>query len=49
MPVAVRVVSQDEFNKWVDQKKKAAGLVPGTAPQGAPKSDVASAHPPANR
>jgi len=53
MPVAVRVVSQDEFNKWVEQKKKAAGLVPPGAPPGAPQgarnSDVASANPPANR
>src|SRR5262245_31803949 len=49
MPIAVRVVSQDEFNKWVEQKKKAAGLVPQTAPQGAPKTDVASANPTANR
>jgi cytochrome c oxidase subunit 2 len=49
MPIAVRVVSQDEFNKWVEQKKKAAGLVPPGAPQGAPNSDVASANPPANR
>jgi cytochrome c oxidase subunit 2 len=45
MPVAVRVVSQDEFNKWVEQKKKAAGLLPQTAP----KTDVASATHPANR
>jgi cytochrome c oxidase subunit 2 len=45
MPIAVRVVSQDDFNKWVEQKKKAAGLLPDT-PR---KSDVASANPPANR
>jgi cytochrome c oxidase subunit II len=45
MPIAVRVVSQDEFNKWVEQKKKAAGLMP----QAAPRTDFASASPPANR
>ena len=45
MPIAVRVVSQDEFNKWVEQKKKAAGLLP----DGARNADVASANPPANR
>ena len=26
MPIAVRVVSKDVFDKWVEQKKKAAGL-----------------------
>lgn len=41
MPIAVRVVSQPEFDKWVEQKKKAAGLVPATG--------LASATPPANR
>jgi cytochrome c oxidase subunit II len=41
MPIAVRVVSKAEFDKWVDQKKKAAGLAPAT--------DFASATPPANR
>lgn len=41
MPVAVRVVSKPEFDKWVEQKKKSAGLPPAT--------DVASARPPANR
>ena len=41
MPIAVRVVSKPEFDKWVEQKKKSAGLVPAT--------DVASAAPPANR
>ena len=41
MPIAVRVVSKPEFDKWVEQKKKAAGLVPAT--------DLASATPPANR
>ncbi|MBV8192316.1 MAG: cytochrome c oxidase subunit II [Alphaproteobacteria bacterium] len=49
MPIGVRVVSQDEFNKWVEQKKKAAGLLPDGPPQGPPKTDVASAHSPANR
>lgn len=32
MPIAVRVVSKPEFDKWVEQKKKAAGLVPVTGP-----------------
>jgi len=41
MPIAVRVVSKPEFDKWVEQKKKSAGLQPAT--------DVASAAPPANR
>jgi cytochrome c oxidase subunit 2 len=41
MPIAVRVVSKPEFDKWVEQKKKSAGLLPAT--------DVASANPPANR
>jgi len=41
MPIAVRVVSKPEFDKWVEQKKKSAGLVPAT--------NVASATPPANR
>jgi cytochrome c oxidase subunit 2 len=41
MPIAVRVVSQAEFDKWVEQKKKSAGLMPAT--------DVASATTPANR
>ena len=45
MPIGVRVVSQDEFNKWVEQKKKAAGLLP----QAPPRTDFASATPPANR
>src|SRR5918993_920387 len=30
MPIAVRVVSKDIFDKWVEQKKKAAGLGPAT-------------------
>jgi cytochrome c oxidase subunit 2 len=30
MPIAVRVVSKAEFDKWVQQQKKAAGLVPAT-------------------
>lgn len=41
MPIAVRVVSKAEFDKWVGEKKKAAGLLPAT--------DVASATAPANR
>ena len=41
MPIAVRVVSKAEFDKWVADKKKSAGLVPATS--------VASATPPANR
>jgi cytochrome c oxidase subunit II len=41
MPIAVRVVSKPEFDKWVEQKKKSAGLIPAT--------DLASATPSANR
>ena len=41
MPIAVRVVSKDVFDKWVEQKKKSAGLVPST--------DVAAVTAPANR
>jgi cytochrome c oxidase subunit II len=41
MPIAVRVVSKDVFDKWVEQKKKAAGLLPAT--------DFASVTAPANR
>ena len=41
MPIGVRVVSKPEFDKWVEQKKKSAGLLPATG--------VASAAPPANR
>jgi cytochrome c oxidase subunit 2 len=41
MPIAVRVVSKDVFDQWVEQKKKAAGLLPAT--------DFASATAPANR
>jgi cytochrome c oxidase subunit 2 len=41
MPIAVRVVSKDVFDKWVADKKKAAGLMPATS--------VASVTPPANR
>jgi cytochrome c oxidase subunit II len=41
MPIAVRVVSKPEFDKWVEAKKKSAGLTPAT--------DVAAAAPPANR
>jgi cytochrome c oxidase subunit 2 len=44
MPIAVRVVSKPEFDKWVEQKKKAAGLAPGAL-----ATDVASATAPANR
>ena len=41
MPIAIRVVSKPEFDKWVEQKKKSAGLAPATG--------LASANPPANR
>jgi cytochrome c oxidase subunit 2 len=41
MPIAVRVVSKDDFDKWAAEKKKAAGLMPATS--------VASATSPANR
>ncbi len=41
MPIAVRVVSKAEFDQWVEQKKKAAGLVPET--------NFASANPSATR
>lgn len=41
MPIAVRVVSQAEFDNWVAEKKKAAGLMPATS--------VASAAPPVTR
>ncbi|WP_422003021.1 cytochrome c oxidase subunit II [Reyranella sp.] len=41
MPIGVRVVSKPEFDKWVEEKKKSAGLLPST--------DVASASAPANR
>jgi cytochrome c oxidase subunit 2 len=41
MPIAVRVVSKPEFDKWVEQKKKSAGLLPAPG--------LASASPPANR
>src|SRR5581483_6080187 len=34
MPIAVRVVSKAEFDKWVEQQKKAAGLIPTKAPTG---------------
>ena len=44
MPIAVRVVSKPEFDKWVEQKKKAAGLAPGVL-----ATDVASVTKPANR
>lgn len=45
MPIAVRVVSKPDFDAWVAQKKKAAGL----APEGAPGTGLASATIPANR
>lgn len=45
MPIAVRVVSKAEFDKWVEQQKKAAGLIP---PMNAP-TGFASATIPANR
>jgi len=41
MPIAVRVVSKADFDTWVAQKKKAAGLLP--------ESGLASADRPANR
>jgi cytochrome c oxidase subunit 2 len=41
MPVAVKVVSKADFDAWVAQKKKAAGLLP--------ESGLASADRPANR
>lgn len=41
MPIAVRVVSRADFDKWAADKKKAAGLSPAT--------DVASASTPAHR
>jgi cytochrome c oxidase subunit 2 len=45
MPIAVRVVSKPEFDKWVEQQKKAAGLIsPTNASTG-----IALATIPANR
>ena len=41
MPIAVRVVAKADFDKWVADKKKAAGLLP--------PSSVASANPPLNK
>jgi len=41
MPIAVRVVSKADFDKWVADKTKAAGLTPA--------SSVASANPPMNK
>ena len=41
MPIAVRAVAKPEFDKWVEQKKASAGLLPAT--------DLASATAPANR
>ena len=46
MPIAVKVVSKADFDAWVAQKKKSAGLLP---PVGVDKADVASATVPANR
>jgi cytochrome c oxidase subunit 2 len=45
MPIAVKVVSKADFDAWVAQKKKAAGLAPDTAPA----TGLASATVPANR
>ena len=41
MPLVVRVISKADFDSWVADKKKAAGLMPATS--------VASVTPPANR
>jgi len=41
MPIAVKVVSKADFDSWVAEKKKAAGLLPATS--------VASANPPLNK
>jgi cytochrome c oxidase subunit II len=41
MPIAVRVISKAEFDKWVGEQKKAAGLIPPTG--------LAAATIPANR
>jgi len=41
MPIAVKVVSKADFDKWVADRKKAAGLAPATS--------VAAANPTANR
>jgi cytochrome c oxidase subunit 2 len=41
MPIAVRAVSKTDFDKWVADRKKAAGI--------APNSDFASANPTATR
>jgi cytochrome c oxidase subunit 2 len=49
MPIAVRVVSKQVFDTWVEQKKKSAGLAPPTAPVPATRTGVASAAVPANR
>jgi cytochrome c oxidase subunit 2 len=45
MPIAVRVVSKSEFDKWVQTKKKAAGLLPATSPA----TGLAAATAPSNR
>ena len=49
MPIAVRVVSKQVFDTWVEQKKKSAGLAPTTAPVPATRTGVAAAAVPANR
>jgi len=41
MPIAIKVVSKADFDKWVEEKKKAAGLLPET--------NFASVTAPANR
>ena len=46
MPIAVNVVSKAEFDKWVEAKKKAAGLAPSSL---VPATSFASATTPANR
>ncbi len=47
MPIAVRVVSKEVFDTWVQQKKKSAGLLP--TPNSLTRTGVASAAVPANR
>jgi cytochrome c oxidase subunit 2 len=45
MPIAVRVVSKPDFDSWVAEQKKAAGLLPA----GDARTDVVSATRPSNR
>ncbi len=46
MPIAVKVVSKEEFAKWVGEQQKAQGLVPAAAPAGeAPAGEAAPATP----